>query len=151
MFPLAWCDCSWLQASTLTRGRVPRHNETFGCEIQNLTECIKARQTADAKGAARPKWWLPISYQVYHISLCLQLRLQPNKSPNCAATVPLFGHGFLLFVILDTSDTSDKSNNRSCHPGVFARHLLEILELSIEKLALVWLPFVFFVFNAEAT
>lgn len=97
MLPMAWCDCSWFQASTLTRGRVPRHNRTFGCEIQNLTECIKAKQTADAKGAARPKWWLPISYQLYHISLCFQ----PNKRPNCAATVPLFGHRVLLFVILD--------------------------------------------------
>ncbi len=111
MFPPAWCDCSWFQASTLTRGRVPRHNETFGCEIQNLTECIKAEQTADAKGAARPKWWLPISYQLYHISLCFQA----NKWPNCAAALPLFGHRFLLFVLSDASDVSDKSNYSSCH------------------------------------
>lgn len=111
MFPLAWCDCSWFRASTLTRGRVPRRNETFGCEIQNLTECIKAKQTADAKGAARPKWWLLISHQLYHISFCFQ----PNKWPNCAVTVPLFGHRFLLVVTVDASDTSDKSNYWSCH------------------------------------
>lgn len=61
-FFMAWCDCCWFQASTLTQGRVPRHNETFGCEIQNLTECIKAKRTADAKGAVGLKWWLPISY-----------------------------------------------------------------------------------------
>ncbi len=139
MFPLAWCDCSWFQASTLTRGRVPRHNETFGCEIQNLTECIKAKQTADAKGAARPKWWLPISYQLYHISLCFQ----PNKWPNSAVTAPLFGQRFLLFVILDTSHTSDKSNYWSCH-FLFACNLLEVLELSMKKVAFAACVVVFF-------
>lgn len=64
------CDCSWFQASTLTRGGVPRHNETFGCEIQNLTECIKAEQTADAKGSSRGQSDdFPFSYQLYHTPL----------------------------------------------------------------------------------
>lgn len=141
-FFMAWCDCCWFQASTLTQGRVPRHNETFGCEIQNLTECIKAKRTADAKGAVGLKWWLPISYQVYHISLCLQLCLQPNKSPRRAARVPLFGHSFLLFVILDTSDRSDKNNRRSCQSGISVPHLLENLELST-KHWFSWAEFIF--------
>ena len=64
------CDCSWFQASTLTRGGVPRHNETFGCEIQNLTECIKAEQTADAKGSSQGQSDdFPFSYQLYHTPL----------------------------------------------------------------------------------
>lgn len=138
-----------ISATRLTRGRVPRHNETFGCRIQNLTGCIKAVQTADAKGAARPKWWLPISYQVHHVSLCLQLRLQPSKSPNCAAAVPLFGHRILLFVTLDTSVASEKSNIPSCHWCFAGHHQLEILELIMKK-KVHWFGF-FFLNHAEAT
>lgn len=40
------------QAGALTRGGVPEHNETFGREIHNLTERIKAERAADARGGA---------------------------------------------------------------------------------------------------
>lgn len=128
-FLRAWCDCSWFQASTITRGRVPRRNETFGCEIQNLTECIKAEQTADAKGTARPKWWLPISW-LYHISLCFQ----PNKWPNCVATVPVVWTQIPIVCHIRYPDTSDKRNYWSCQSGVFACNLLQIVRAEYEEL-----------------
>lgn len=130
-FPNVWHNWRDVTAADsrpvhFTRGKVPKRNETFGCEIRNLTESIKAERTVDAKRAARPKWWLPISYQVYHISLCLQLCSQPSKSPV------LFGHRFLLFVLWDTLAISDKSNNWRCH-SFWPITCWEILEPSLKN------------------
>lgn len=53
-----------------------------------------------------PKWWLPISYWLYHISLCFQPNKWPQLCSDCAfvwTQVPVVCH-------IRYSDTSDKRN-----------------------------------------
>lgn len=76
---------------------MPKRNERFGCGIQNLTECIKDKQTADAKGAAGAKSDdFLFSNQLYHI-----FPLQPATQVKLQIA-PLFGHRLPLFVMLET-------------------------------------------------
>lgn len=105
---------------------MPRHNETFGCEIQNLTECIKAKQTGDT-GSSQAK--VITSYFLLTISFLPLLPAKQMAKLCCDwiivwTWIPIVHH-------IRYPDTSDKSNYWLCHSGVVAYNLPGILGLCV--------------------